>query len=1158
MRILYAATLLLTAYTATAQTLQTTFGQHRMQYERNDWRQYESEHFITYWYADDAFGERVVRLLEQDFQDVRSILEHRLAEKIEVIVYNDLQDLQQSNFELPRPILNTGGRTKTLEEKMYVYYDGSYADLRRQLREGITEVYLKNMFFGSNFQEIVQNAVLLNLPDWFTEGLIAYMGSPWAVQADDRMRDYLASNENPSFEELARRDARFAGRSMWYFIESEYGENTVSNMLYLTRINRSVEDGVLYMLGTSYSKVKRKWLKFFKKRYARDARFAGDIPGNLLELNSTLEHSARPAIRPDGRQVAYVDYRTSSYRVKLLDIGPDVATRTLLSGGERRAFEGLEHPYPLLAWHPDNRELMIATLDDNQVRLTRYNINDNKKRNYLLPEYIEQVKSIAYYSSSRAVIIATRGGQSDLYFYDFSNKSLKAITKDAYDELDVAVIDYNDHKYIAFTSTRGVDSEAIAMALPDLYLMKASSGDAAIRLTNTPLIAERHPAMADSVALVYLSDKNGIVNRYTADLSEEVLYYRRLVRFSDGTERYYEPEDSISVDAALIDTILQEPVYGTVATTQAVTNYPSSIVAHSVASRTGRVVDMVRMDGALRLYYHALNTGDAYNPMNTGYRQLSMRNIDRDLLESLTNEASTTPTDAPQVDTTAATPESSPPDTASTSGFVSPFEEPAPSPRDTLPEPEVEVDIDNYQFQSEFEDEPAGAVIVEDDRGNLTLQKPKQRARPEAEPFEFDPSAVQDYRTQYGLSAFAVQFDNTLLFDGLETYSGFDYERPRIGVRLEAELTDLLENKSIVAGVRLPVSLNGLEAWATYTDRAPLIDRSFTYYRRSYRESLETSTGTFTSRSANMRYVIDQVQSTWSYPLSEAVALELTTRVRGDNRIFLATDAATLDRENELEQRATFDFGLTYDNTQERRLNLPTGFRARFNTALTKGFTLEFEDELQAGIDEGFMTTLQMDARYYLPVLRHSILAGRAAAGTSFGVERNLYYLGGVDNSLFHDFNDEIPRPDPATEDVAFHTLVSPMRGFNTNIRNGSNYVFTNVELRIPIARYFTRRRPSSAFLQNLQLVGFFDAGTAWTGPSPFDNDNPLNSVVIANPPEPVSVTVIYFRDPIVMSYGAGVRFMLFGYFARLDWAQGFETGVPEDPVWHFAIGKDF
>jgi hypothetical protein len=129
----------------------------------------------------------------------------------------------------------------------------------------------------------------------------------------------------------------------------------------------------------------------------------------------------------------------------------------------------------------------------------------------------------------------------------------------------------------------------------------------------------------------------------------------------------------------------------------------------------------------------------------------------------------------------------------------------------------------------------------------------------------------------------------------------------------------------------------------------------------------------------------------------------------------------------------------------------------------------------------------------------------------------------------------------PSDKNFAYQTIAANMRGFNYNARNGASVALINTELRVPFLRYFSKTKLRSSFLRNLQVVGFVDAGTAWHGTDPFSAENPLNTLTLVNPPT-VKVDVTYYRNPIVVGYGFGVRTMILGYFLKLDYGWGWET----------------
>ena len=88
------------------------------------------------------------------------------------------------------------------------------------------------------------------------------------------------------------------------------------------------------------------------------------------------------------------------------------------------------------------------------------------------------------------------------------------------------------------------------------------------------------------------------------------------------------------------------------------------------------------------------------------------------------------------------------------------------------------------------------------------------------------------------------------------------------------------------------------------------------------------------------------------------------------------------------------------------------------------------------------------DARYFLPLYRNITWAVRGAGDFSWGSQKFIYYLGGVDNWLLFGQNqkkngsyryfDPANTPDPDAE-YSFESLAVNLRGFKQNVANGNN-----------------------------------------------------------------------------------------------------------------------
>ncbi|HMV23605.1 MAG TPA: hypothetical protein PKA71_04720, partial [Saprospiraceae bacterium] len=180
-----------------AQTSRVEFGKNRVQFHKKfkEWTYYEGDRTIVYWYGDGRnVGLAAAHIAETEMDGIRDLLEHSISDKIEIIVYTDLTDLKQSNIGLEDAFEYSGGSTKILDNKIFLYFDGNHRHLHRLIRQGIAGVYIESILYGSSLQEIVQNAVSFNLPDWFKSGLIAYVGEEWSVNLDNELRDLLTKS----------------------------------------------------------------------------------------------------------------------------------------------------------------------------------------------------------------------------------------------------------------------------------------------------------------------------------------------------------------------------------------------------------------------------------------------------------------------------------------------------------------------------------------------------------------------------------------------------------------------------------------------------------------------------------------------------------------------------------------------------------------------------------------------------------------------------------------------------------------------------------------------------------------------------------------------------------------------------------------------------
>jgi len=1056
---------------ALSQSINTEFGKNRVQFHNDfrSWWSYETENFITYWYGKGRnVAKTVVQMSELDHDEIQNIMEHRFNDKIEIIVYVDITDIKQSNIGLEETFRNNPKETKIEGNKMFVYFNGDHNHLRQQIKKGITAIYLNSILIGTNLQEMVQNAVLLHLPQWFKKGMVSYVASPWNIESDDELRDlmFVEDGKYYDFDKLSEDYPRIAGHSFWHFLDQKYGRSSISNILYLTRINRSIESSFVYVLSQDFEDIVVEWQEFYTQKFSQEENRFDSNNGSELDLQNK-DHQVISLLRlsPDGTQLVYIYNDIGKYKVILRDLATG-DEKKIFQHGFRNTFQETDYEYPQVEWHPNGLQLSIVYENRDQLMIRKYYLSDEEYEEQPFPKKIQRIYSFSYVDADEYILSANDNGFSDLFNFKFKTRQFKKITEDYHDDLDAVYTNVNGKNGILFSSNREsnlVSKEQLDSILPldnyDLFFMPDGSKELQ-RITFTPLENERFPyKVGEGGYISFINDRSGVKNRFIKKLSSD----------DNGFPN---------------------------------SNLDRNLIRHHTVKGNDLSVYTLYRDGAYRAYLEVIDKVET-NIYNTPLASV----IDKQLITPL-----------------------------------------------VINEPEKEEVKDGFLFQSDFDDpeviEPIGIskkTPVYDQR--IFSLRPASEAHKDVEPFNSSRAVAS--RLKYKMIELSSNIDNMVLFEGLESYLGDDQEllSQPLGIRFKARLKDLFEDYVVELGARFPTSLNGSEYYLLFEDNKRLIDRRYALYRKS--NTVNQNINTFPVLSDKKVSYLAMAQ--FKYPFDIYRSLTATGIMRFDNLYPRVTEEDALESPFFKENRVGLRLEYIFDNTLDVELNVKNGTRYKFYVEALNKYELSVTDGFDFDGSTGFTTLVGGDFRHYIPVAKFSVIALRLAGGTSFGSNRMMYYLGGVESAMFGKFNNEIPIP--AGDEFAYKALAPHLRGFDHNIRNGSSYLLFNGEIRVPVVRHLFKR-VRNTFVRNIMLTSFFDIGTAWHGLSPYSNDSPLNTVFL----EATNISIIanYYRDPIVMGYGMGFRTSLFGYYLKLDRAWGIETRQVQNAKWHFSLGMDF
>lgn len=1113
---------------AFAQGMYTTFGQNRVQHTKFVWSFVRSENFDAFFYSGGReLATFTAKTAEEQLNQIEKALDHRLNNKIEIICYNTLQDLKTANFGLQDQPVNIGGVTQVSNNRFYVYFNGNHGDLVNQIKKGLAVVLINELLFGGSIQERVQNAALLNLPDWFLLGLSSYLAETWNTEYDNKMKDLVNSGKLKKFNRLVQTDALLAGHSFWKFLVEKYGEDLVANVLYITRLSRNYETALTYVVGEEPKKLMKDWLQYYKEQYAKEDQYR-TLPIEEFKVKKRLRPYIEPKLRiaPKGDYITYTTNRSGKYKVWLVDTKTG-KTKKVHKGGIKYYQNEIDHSFPIIAWHPGGEKFSYIHEKKGKVYLTTVDLITKKKEKILFLKF-DKIVWAAYADNGRTLVLsAIRKGQSDLFLYDIPSRKERQITNDPFDDLYPSYA--GGSSYILFSSNRNSDSLGAPspMTLPpdnnlDVYvydLEKIGQPDALKRLSKTPGIDETHPLEYNPQFYSYLTEYNGIVNRYAVRVEEQYDYTELRINRNDSVKSvdtlYYEALSDqgkvfeyngriirLDESVASIDTIIHNK---DVVFTYPLTNYTRSILAHDICKQNQTVYDFILTDTK-----YSIKTSKVVKDVEGDSKKIeTYPNMFR-LKTGLANKPFTP---GPVVFKPRGIP-----------GVVA-----APEPEKVEVKKEEPVDTLQYFFVSEFTPKAYKPEEVKPSFQQV-VEKPQARS--------FKVSAPKFYNVTFFSDQLTTQLDNSVVNTYYQpiTPSGENLFNPGLNGMFKLGLMDLFEDHRIVAGVRIPLDFSGADYFLSYENLKRRLDHKVSFYRQ-VRNGVAEGTNV-RSTSHEIRYMI-------KYPFSPVWSIRLNTFGRMDRDVFQAVNQQTLLRPDKITYWAGYKAELVFDNAVPKGLNLWNG--TRFKLFYERYHNLE-DRKIQLNV-------LGFDFRHYQPVHRQIIFCTRLTYNTSFGPAKVKYVLGGVDNWLFASYDEG--NNSFSTENYAFQALATNMRGFKQNIRNGSSFAVLNTELRIPIISYIANRPLRSEFLNNFMIVPFLDVGTAWSGSDPYSDDNTFNQKLVEV--KYLKVTVINVREPIVAGYGGGLRTRIFGYYVRFDVGWGIQDReFLKKPVYAVSLSMDF
>lgn len=854
--------------------MQMDFGKNRIQYQDFNWTYLDYERIRVYYYAG---GGEIAKYVSVSASNQLPILEkridHQAEDKINIIVYNNQNDFKQSNIGLNiDESSNIGGTTKIIGDKVFVFFNGSHADLDKQIRAVLAELLINQLLYDGNAREMVRNSTMLNLPPWYTQGLVQYLSEGWNSYYDNILYDALKNDKINKFNKLTGKQATNAGHAIWHYIVDTHGESYINQLLYMTRINRSPDYAFLFVIGISFDNLLFDFVDAQNRRLymTKDSLRASPINENsVLKKYKSTKHYSQLRISPNAKNVAYATTELSQIKVYVRNVDEKKSLRVLKLGPKIERLEDFN--YPLINWHPNNKTVMMVYELKDQLVIHTYDIETKEKRIRNLPGF-EKINSFSFSHDGKKLVLSgvKKGkGQSDIFVFTLNNSGLEQITNDVWDDNNPIFI--RSSKQIVFDSNRNNDTVKAKDDAQFFYKFNKNSDlfmasypikvPVLVRITNTGDVDEKMPQAYQADYITYLGEKNGIYNRYLAEFDSSI-------SFVDTTEHYRYFFKS-----------------------KLVSNFDRNILEHNINMNSTHVAEVFYYNGK---DYLAITPLPKLNEVNIP--------IIKDTWFKMTMKPAL-------LDPYFYNAKKFQPQTIS------------PSIQQT-PKKTEGIDFDNYQLTGE----PKKETLT----GNPALANDSAKKSKASTPLAFP--IQKNYYTSFYSDYIVTQFDNSFLGTNYQRYSGSGtpvYLNPGLNFLSKIGISDLFEDHRIVGAYRFSgisnlFTIGGMdnEFLLSYEYRKKQIDHQVVLHRQSF-VKIDDFNG------SPAKAVIHDVRYTAKLPINEVLALKGSVLYRNDKFNFFSLGDISLPKKPAYDNYVGLRGEVVFDNTRNVMLNILNGFRGK-------------------------------------------------------------------------------------------------------------------------------------------------------------------------------------------------------------------------------------
>ena len=199
------------------------------------------------------FVDSLFRIAELNYHELEGLLGYKSSLQFTATIYNDINDYHEALKVNAVWLERISGTVNYSQEYNYpIYANCNYDQIRSQFVYSLSHFVFHEFLLGISVRQKLSQTGSHSIPNWFLQGLGAYLASGWNANSADEYAFYECKGRFKSPNQIVPMGAQVYGKKIWRDLFQTYGKSVVSTMMFVLKYTGNAESAFEYVTGKSF------------------------------------------------------------------------------------------------------------------------------------------------------------------------------------------------------------------------------------------------------------------------------------------------------------------------------------------------------------------------------------------------------------------------------------------------------------------------------------------------------------------------------------------------------------------------------------------------------------------------------------------------------------------------------------------------------------------------------------------------------------------------------------------------------------------------------------------------------------------------------------------------------------------------------------------